>query len=222
MAGPEVSVHAEVFSPFTQLMELLGYSEGLMSLLVDEAKCLAVLDRLAEGAACLGGLYAQEDIDAVLISSAFAGAGFISRDHYRTFEVPFLKRIVEGIHAARPGLPVYLHTCGAIGDRLDLMESTGVGGIDTLDPPPLGTVELSEALDVLGKRLFIKGNIDPVHTVLKGTPETVRAAARERLGVAAPGGAYILSTACSVPPRAPAENILAMGEELSDYPLTRD
>jgi hypothetical protein len=217
MAGPGVSVHAELFSPLTQFLELLGYAEGLMSLVLDQGKCLAMLERLSEGAACLGGLYAQEDADAVLVSSAFAGAGFISRDHYRAFEMPFVKRIVEGIRSVRPELPVYLHTCGAIGDRLDLMEKTGVDGIDTLDPPPLGTIEMAEALEVLGKRLFIKGNIDPVHTVLNGTPEEVCKAALCRLNLAASGGGYILSTACSVPPAAPPENILAMGKALADF-----
>jgi uroporphyrinogen decarboxylase len=119
------------------------------------------------------------------------------------FELPFVSRIVDGIHSRRPGLPVYLHTCGAIGDRLYLMEATGVDGIDTLDPPPLGIIEPSEALDVLGKRLFIKGNVDPVHTVLSGTPDEVRRAASQRLELAAPGGYYILSTACSVPSATP-------------------
>ena len=78
-------------------------------------------------------------------------------------------------------------------------------------------VDLAEALRILGKRVFIKGNIDPIHTVLHGTPEDVREVARGRLGLAAPGGAYILSTACSVPPGAPPENILAMGEAIAEF-----
>lgn len=217
LAGPQVSIHAELFSPFTQFLELMGYGEGLMALLVDQGKTEAILERLAEGAACLGSLQAREDIDAILISSAFVGAGFISRDHYQIFELPYLRRVVEGIRAVRPELPVYLHTCGAIGDRLDLMEASGVDGIDTLDPPPLGTVELSDALDRLGKRLFIKGNLDPVNTLLEGTPGEVKEAALGRLRMAAPGGAYVLSTACSVPPRTPPANILALREAVDAY-----
>lgn len=216
-AGPDVSVHAELFSPFTQLMELLGYTEGLMALLIDEGKVRAILERLAEGASCLGRLYAGEDIDALLVSSAFVGGGFISREHYEAFESPYLRAIVEAVHDERPGLPVYVHTCGAIGDRLDLIEGTGVDGIDTLDPPPIGTVELSEALETLGKRVFIKGNMDPVHTVLQGTPDTVRADALHRLRTAGPGGAYVLSTACSVPPAAPPDNIAALREAVDEY-----
>jgi len=217
LAGPDVSVHAEVFSPFTQLMELVGYADGLMALALEEGKCLAILDRLAEGATCLAGLYAREDVDAMLISSAFVGAGFISRAYYEAFEAPFLQRIVAGVRSVRDDLPVYLHTCGAIGDRLDLMEATGIDGIDTLDPPPLGTVHMEEALAMLGKRVFIKGNIDPVHEVLEGTPDGVRHAALERLRLAAPGGAYVLSTACSVAPKTPPANIMALRGALEEY-----
>jgi uroporphyrinogen decarboxylase len=92
------------------------------------------------------------------------------------------------------------------------MEQTGVDGIDTFDPPPLGTVELEDAVAALGKRVFIKGNMDPVNTVLEGTPEAVKAEAAHRFSVAKPGGAYILSTACSVAPLTPPEYILALRE----------
>lgn len=39
--------------------------------------------------------------------------------------------------------PIYTHTCGAIGDRLNLMKETGTDGIVTLDQPPPGTVDLA-------------------------------------------------------------------------------
>jgi uroporphyrinogen decarboxylase len=114
--------------------------------------------------------------------------------------------VVEGIRA-RHDVPIYTHTCGAIGDRLDLMAETGTNGIDTLDPPPLGTVDLAEAKRRTTGRLFIKGNVDPVNTVLLGTPQETLAAARERIEIAGPGGGYVLSTACSVAPAAPPENV---------------
>ncbi len=114
---------------------------------------------------------------------------------------------MDGLAAEFPGRPVYTHTCGAIADRLDLIVRTATRGIDTLDPPPLGTVDLAEAKARLGGRVFIKGNIDPVNTILRGTPDQCYRDARERIAIAAPGGGYILSTACSVPPHAPPENI---------------
>jgi uroporphyrinogen decarboxylase len=95
------------------------------------------------------------------------------------------------------------------------MEQTGLDGIDTLDPPPLGTVELEMAIEILGKRVFIKGNLDPVNTLLMGTPDDVRNAAVRRLEIAKPGGAYILSTACSVAPATPPENLMVLQEVIA-------
>jgi hypothetical protein len=211
-AGGEVSVHGEVFSPFSQLLELLNFEGALMAMVDDPGKVGACLERLTSGAVDLACRQARAGADAVLISSAFAGSGFISRTHYREFVLPYEKRLVEEVRRRHPEVTVYTHTCGGIGDRLDLMLESGTQGIDTLDPPPLGTVELEDAVRVLKGRAFIKGNIDPVHTLLHGDPEKVREAVRHRLRVAAPGGGYILSSACSVAPGVSPELLKLMVE----------
>jgi len=90
------------------------------------------------------------------------------------------------------------------------MADTGTDGIDTLDPPPLGNVDLAEAKRQIGSLLFLKGNVDPVNTVLLGTAAECYAAARERIAAGKPGGGYILSTACSVPPHTPPGNLEAL------------
>ncbi len=219
-AAPDVSVHAEVFSPFTQLLELLDYAPALMALLDDPGKVGACLEALTDGTIELMTGHARAGADAILISSAFAGAGFISRAHYVEFVLPFERRAIEAFHAGFPDVPVYTHTCGRISDRLDLMEATGTDGIDALDPPPLGDVRLAEARRRVGDRLFIKGNVDPVNTVLHGAPAAVLADARRRVAAAGPGGGYILSTACSVSPHTPPENILQIraAADLGPYP----
>lgn len=209
--GQDLSVHSEVFSPFTQLLELFGYTEALMYLLDDPDKCHQILGRYAEGAGDLAAAQAARGVDAVLISSAFAGGGFISRSQYQEFVLPYEARVIEKARAG--GAPVvYTHTCGAIGDRLDLMVETGTDGIDTLDPPPLGTVELAEAKAEFGGRVFFKGNIDSVNTLLRGSIEEVREDARMRVQTGMPGGGYILSSACSVAPRVPPENLKVLVE----------
>jgi hypothetical protein len=158
--APDASLHGEVFSPFSQWLEWLDHADALMALVEEPARVQACLARLAEGAIALAGGQAAAGVDALLMSSAFAGAGFISRRQYRAFVLPFERAVIEGIRRAWPDLPIYTHTCGAIGDRLDLLEETGTDGVDTLDPPPLGTVDLADAKQRLGGRLFIKGNRD--------------------------------------------------------------
>ncbi len=217
MTGGTVSVHGELFSPFTQLMELLGYENGLVALLTDPDACKAILGRYVRGCVWYGRELARRGADAVLMSSAFAGGGFISREMYREFVLPFERDCWEGIRGEFPDIPCYTHTCGAIGDRLDLMEETGLDGIDTLDPPPLGTVELDRAKAQLGTRVFIKGNIDSVNTLLLGKPEAVREDVKRRIAWGKPGGAYVLSTACSVAPRVAPERLEMLADLCEEY-----
>ena len=208
--GTSVSVHSEIFSPFTQLMELFGYEDALMYLLDQPDKCKAILAAYTAGAADLGVRQAQRGVDAVLISSAFAGAGFLAPRHYEEFVLPYERLVVEQIK--RQGVPVYTHTCGEIGDRLEQMVATGLDGIDTLDPPPLGSVDLEDAKARIGDRVFLKGNIDPVNTLLKGTVEQVERDVRWRLAVGSVGSGYILSSACSVAPRVAPQNLQLLAE----------
>lgn len=218
-AGREVSIHSEVFSPWSQFLELLNYENALMAIMMDPQKAKACLERLTLGAVALGKKQASFGVDAVLISSAFAGAGFISRKHYEEFVAPYERKIVEEIQKEY-NIPVYTHTCGAIGDRLDLMMKTGTNGIDTLDPPPIGTVDLEEAKKMLSGKVFIKGNIDPINTLLNGNSNQVSEDVRWRLEKGKPQGGYILSSACSVAPQTPPENIIlleALSEEFGKY-----
>ena len=216
--GSEVSVHSEIFSPFTQFVELLDYTNGLMALIDEPDKAKACLEHLAVGTIELGRQQASHGVAAILISSAFAGAGFISPDQYREFVLPYERLIIDGIKA-KYDVPIYTHTCGSIGDRLELIAATGTDGIDTLDPPPLGNVSLADAKKRIGDKLFLKGNIDPVNTVLLGTPEQVAEQASRCMQAAASGGGYILSTACAIPPYAPAANILKLRDVVESTPL---
>jgi hypothetical protein len=207
---PDVSVHQEVFSPITHFMELLGYEQALRALVHAPQKCHELLSRFSEMVAAQVECYAPCDPDAILVSSAFAGAGFISRAMYGEFVVPHERRVAEAIKSH--SLPAYVHTCGAIGDRLDLMAESGMDGIDTLDPPPLGTVDLARAKEEFGERFFFKGNLDSVNEMLLADDETFERAVKERLRIGKPGSGYILSSACSVAPRVKPERLRRMVE----------
>ncbi len=205
---PEVSVHVEVFSPFTHLLELFGYDRALMGLIDAPSTCHRLLDRFAGMVEAQIGCYGPCAPDAILISSAFAGAGFISRAMYGDFVLPYERRVAAAIHAF--DIPAYTHTCGAIGDRLDLMADTGIDGIDTLDPPPLGTVDLAAAKEQYGDRLFFKGNLDAVNEMLRADDREFEAAVLDRLRIGKPGSGYILSSACSVAPGVNPDRIKSM------------
>jgi MtaA/CmuA family methyltransferase len=209
-AGRDFSVHGEVTSPLDYFLDLFGFEEAMVGCLEDPGRAAAVLDRFAAGLVGLSKALAATGVDAIKLSSPFAGAGFLSTAFYKRFVLPFERRIVRAIEAR--GVRAYIHTCGDIHDRLELMADSGASGIECLDPPPLGRTELAEAKARIGGRVFIKGNIDPVHVLLAGDRETVRADAARRIAVGRPGGRYILSTACSIAPHTPPENIAVLAE----------
>ena len=198
LTNGEVSIHGECFSPFTHYMELVGYELALINLLMDPAKAHALLERLTVASVAWAVGQAERGADAVLISSAFAGGPMISTDMYKEFVIPYESQVTAAVKAE--GVPVYTHTCGSIGDRLKLMVDTGTNGIDTLDPPPLGTVELKIAKEEVGSDVFIKGNMDPVYLLTAKTEAEIIEHAQDRIHTGKPGSGYILSTACSVSP----------------------
>ena len=214
-AGAEISLHGEVTSPFDYFLDFFGYQDGLMKLVDDSEGSKKTLFHFANLVAQLASEMCEYDIDAVKISSPFAGAGFISRDFYREFVLPSETVVVKAVQDH--GIHVYMHTCGAIGDRLDLMFESGITGIECLDPPPLGTVELAEAKNRIGRKGFIKGNIDSVNTLLMKTEEDILKDAEERIRTGKEGGGFILSTACSVAPHVPREHLLVLRKAVDQW-----
>ncbi|MBX3749694.1 MAG: hypothetical protein KF897_06375 [Opitutaceae bacterium] len=213
--GPDVSVHGALYSPEDYLIDLMGADGAMVALLTEPEKCRELLQRFARAVAG----HAREQIaagaDALNVSAPWSGQNFMSPAMYRDLIAPAQAVLVTAARAG--GVPSYCHACGAIGDRLETIIDTGFDGIECLDPPPLGNVELADAVRRIGHRAFIKGNIDPVHTLLKGTPDQVRADVIRRLeiGMQAPG--FILSTACAIAPDTPAENVMLLRELAEKY-----
>lgn len=220
-AGADLSIHGSAYSPLTHFFELFGYEAALTAFLEDPGRAHAILDRLTGGVIAWGLALHERGADAIDLSSAFVAAPFLSRRMYREFVVPYERRVNEALRAA--GCIVYTHTCGRIGDRLDLMEETATNGIDTLDPPPLGNCDLARAKREFGARLFFKGNMNSVALLQYKTREEVLAEATRPLLIGKPGAGFILSTACSVAPRVEPwklELLVPLAEELGRYEVS--
>lgn len=213
--GENYSLHGEVTSPFDYFLDAVGHQSGLMYLLTDPDRSKEVLGRYATLVKELAVQMCGAGVDAIKLSSPFAGAGFISPALYGEFVLPFEREIAKAVRAT--GIHIYTHTCGAISDRLELMLDAGVSGIECLDPAPLGDVELSDAMRRIGRRGFIKGNIDSVNTLLHGTREAILEDARKRIELGKEGGGFILSTACSVAPHVEREKLLLLREAVDRW-----
>ena len=214
--GDQFSIHGEITSPFDYFLDLLGYENALMALMLDPEKCKQILSRYTEGVKKIASGMCQKNIDAIKISSPFAGMGFISPDTYKEFVLPYEGEIIAAIR--NHGKHAYIHTCGAIDDRLELMCQSGASGLECLDPVPVGNVDLQDAFRRIGDRMFIKGNIDSVNTLLADNDEKVTDDVRKIIETGKnEGKGFILSTACSVAPLVPKERILMLSEMISKF-----
>lgn len=214
--GGEYSIHGEITSPFDYLLDLLGYQNGLISLIMAPEKCKTILDKFADGILDIAIKMCDKHIDAIKISSPFAGMGFISTDQYREFVLPYERRIINAIR--KKGKHVYTHTCGSIADRLELMSESNTSGLECLDPPPLGNVDLEIAFEQIGNDLFIKGNIDSVNSLLYADDEKAETDVRRIIEIGkTKGKGFILSTACSIAPMVTKERLFMLSRMVEKY-----
>jgi uroporphyrinogen-III decarboxylase len=214
--GNSLSVHGEITSPFDYFLDLFGYENGLIALIMEPDKCKSILGKFTLGILDLAVKMCDKPIDAIKISSPFAGMGFISSEQYMEFVLPFERRIIEAIRAK--GVHVYVHTCGSINDRLEIMRESKTSGLECLDPIPVGNVDLEDAFERIGNDLFIKGNIDSVNTLLYGDDEKVVSDVKQIIETGKrKGKGFILSTACSIAPMVTKERLLMLSELVDEY-----
>ena len=194
----DLALHASVYSPLTHYFELFGYEEALIGFVKDPQKVHATLDRFVNHVIAWALAQISYGADAVNLSSAFVAAPFLSYKMYEEFVVPYERKVNEAIKEA--GAIVYTHSCGSMGNRLDLLIQTGTQGLDTLDPPPLGDGNLKKAKGKYGSQLFFKGNIDSVALLDLKNEDDVKEMIVDTIEIGKPGGGFILDAACAIAP----------------------
>lgn len=214
--GEEFSIHGEITSPFDYFLDLLGHENGLIAMLLAPEKCKTILKRFTGGVLDIALKMCDQPIDAIKVSSPFAGMGFISSELYREFVLPYEQKINMAVRGK--GKHIYTHTCGAITDRLELMSESFASGLECLDPPPIGNVDIEDAFLRIGKDMFIKGNIDSVNSLLYAGDEKAENDVRKIIQTGMNlGKGFILSTACSIAPRVTEERLMMLAALIEKY-----
>jgi MtaA/CmuA family methyltransferase len=144
---------------------------------------------------------AQREAGADVIGVGDPAASLVGPRVYDEFIWPYEKRLVDGLH--QRGLRVRLHICG---NTRRILAGMGRLGCDIVDID--SAVPLAVARAALGPRQVLLGGIDPVRTLLHGTPEDVSAAVAECRRAAGP--LYIVGAGCEVPRGTPHDNIRAL------------
>jgi uroporphyrinogen-III decarboxylase len=187
--------------PLTLATHVLGTTTFLEATAGEPDAAHAALDGFTD--LVLGYLRAQverlrEPLGILLLDDI---PGMLSPRSFETMAVPYLRRILEPFE----GLIRIYHNdtpCPHLLPRMGLL--------------PFEVWNFSHEMDIavvreaVGSDLVLLGNVAPLDTLARGTPEQVLAEAGACIAKAAPGGRFILSAGGGASPGTPAENVDAL------------
>lgn len=195
------SILGWVEGPAAESADLRNAEPFLVDLLDDEAYACELMDLTVENAIRFAKAQVDAGCDMVGIGDAIASQ--VSPGVYEELIQPREKRLVKAIQAM--GARVKIHICGNI---THLLPGLADMAPDVLDCDHM--VSLSQARKTMSARTVLTGNLDPVGTVLNGTPAAIREAVRAAYAEA--GAPYFVNAGCEIPSGTPPENLKALCE----------
>lgn len=212
----------ELFTSFLGSVREGGMVQTIYDLQDHGDYCKSLQVRYIEHIAALARhILANTESEAIFVNSGYSGPPTVSPRIYREWDKPVLQAVSAVCREF--DVPLHLHQHGHVQVLIEDLIEAGVSIVCPLLPPPQGDIEdLAELKRLCAGRIALKGNVDPVEVLLKGTPEDVERAVRHCIEAAAEGGGYVLGTADSTVVGTPFENIHAFveaGKKYGRYPL---
>lgn len=160
-------------------------------------------------------LFLDYGVDFLLIESS-GSLTMQSLDIIRDLQLPTLQTITRMCRQA--GVPSMFHCCGRSWDLLPMLANeTELDGIQPLECPPTGDVDILAAKRMYGERLCLMGNLNTPELMLRGTPDEVYAESVRLLEGCRAGGGFVLSTGDQCGRDTPDDNIRAMVRACQDH-----
>ncbi|MDR0902443.1 MAG: uroporphyrinogen decarboxylase family protein [Opitutaceae bacterium] len=203
-SGDRYSIMGWVEGPAAEAGDLRTVSNFFMDLLDDEDYASALMSRCVDVAIEFARPQVGAGADTIGIGDAVASQ--VSAATYENLILPLEKKLVDAIHAM--GAYVRMHICGNI---THILPGLATLGIDVIDIDHL--VDFAEARRVLGPKIVLGGNINPVSGVMNSTPAAIRAASLRCYETA--GAPFMVNAGCEIPPSTPPENLRALCEPIS-------
>jgi MtaA/CmuA family methyltransferase len=167
----------------------------------------ALLDRVTAFLIEFSRALIENGANVIFLPEPTAAASMISPSAFRKFVLPRLQTITRKLE-----VPCVLHICGDTSPVLEAMGQTGADVI-SLDQ----CMNLAESRSTLPGAV-LGGNVDPINSLLNGSPEQV---AEDTLNCLRTAGTsrFILMSGCGVPPGTPIEKVAKMVKTAKAYGL---
>jgi MtaA/CmuA family methyltransferase len=200
-ADRQHSIMGWIEGPAAGAADLRGMTLFMMDLVDDPRFAGALMDRCVD----VGIEFARAQIaaGADTVGVGDAAASQVSGAVYRELIWPRQHRLLSALGGM--GAVVRLHICG---DITHLLDSLAELPVQILDVDHM--VDLSAVRRIMGGRVTLAGNVDPVAGVRFSTPGAIRRAVVE--AYRAVGNPFMVNAGCEIPSGTPSENLLALCE----------
>lgn len=193
------SILGWIEGPAAEAADLRGVTNFLMDLVLKEDFACALMDTCVEVGIAFALAQIEAGADTIGIGDAIASQ--VSAPTYRRLIFPREQQVVDAIHDA--GGLVRLHICGNITHLLPIIANLGADLVD-LD----WAVNVAAARRILGDKIVLTGNLDPVNAVMKSSPDKISsdiAAIYQQVG-----NPYMVGAGCEIPAATPYANLKAL------------
>lgn len=136
---------------------------------------------------------------------------FLSPADMRKFVFPWHKKIVDTVHEA--GRPVFLHSCGYMGEVIDDIVSMGYDAKHSYEDIIL---PIEDAYEAWHEKIALFGGID-MNFICTKSPDEVAARTKAMIERTEGRGGWAVGTGNSIPPYVPMPQYFAMLKEALGY-----
>ncbi len=213
--GPDRACVLSIYGPFKESWLMRGSLEKYLIDFVADPELVHAIARITtDFNKKVIDISAEIGVDIIKLTGDLAGNDYLmmSPQHYREFNRPYKKEIVDHAHAK--GLKVLKHSDGNMWSLVDDLVEIGFDGFHPIQPQ---CMDLAQTKAHLGDRISLCGNVDCLDLLVFGEPDQVEAETRRVIEIAAPGGGFVLCSSNSLHPGCKPENVIAMFRACRKY-----
>ncbi|MEG1523679.1 MAG: uroporphyrinogen decarboxylase family protein [Clostridia bacterium] len=202
-------IFASCIGPYSLTGRLMGVSELMIDCYENPKLVHTIMKKSTEF--LIHYIHAFKQVGAHAIIMAEPLTGLLPLTLAEEFSTPYVKQICEAVRD-RSFLLIY-HNCG--NSTIAIIKSILSIGADAYHFG--NAINMEKMLQIVPSDTIMMGNLDPVLTLLMGTPESVYQETMQLLQVCCRHQNYVISTGCDVPVATPWENIDAFFYAIEAY-----
>ncbi|MEW6672485.1 MAG: MtaA/CmuA family methyltransferase [Thermodesulfobacteriota bacterium] len=194
--GGRAAVIGKVMGPWTLSYHMAGTQNFLLQIGMGEKdRVRKMLDQLMPATIASAKAQFRAGADVVVLADHATG-NLVGAYHYEDLLLPYHKILTAEIEG-----PLILHVCGNCSDRLELFAEAGFDAYHFE-----WVVDARSAVERVGGRMSLVGNVNNTQTLYQGTPEDVYRQARYAIAA----GVQMIGPECAIPLATPLENLKAI------------